>query len=199
MPAKLYQRIVLTFTVGLTITAAGVLLTWYQVGETELNRAASDAREVVSATEHLLDETRTAIDRARPLLTKSCTSEASAQLNRLTIGMEHIRVINFFHQNLLACSSFGGADPVREFISADDNQTLLLATDDYISPGEPVMILRRLYGDRSITASVATRCNVSDMQKSLAGVTGSFTNVYWQVFLPQSNVTIAASPCKNLS
>ncbi|ELE9730691.1 EAL domain-containing protein [Enterobacter kobei] len=157
MPAKLYQRIVITLTFGLTITAAGALLTWYQVAETDLNRASSDARKVVSATERLLDETRSAIDRARPLLTESCTPEVSVGLNQLTIGMEHLRVINFFHQNLLSCSSFGGADPVREFISADDNQTLLLATDDYISPGEPVMILRRRYGDRSITASVATR------------------------------------------
>lgn len=34
MQAKLYQRIVLTLAVGLTITAASALLTWYQVAET---------------------------------------------------------------------------------------------------------------------------------------------------------------------
>lgn len=195
MPAKLYQRIVLTLTVGLTITAAGALLTWYQVAETDLNRAASDAREVVSATERLLDETRSAIDRARPLLTQSCSPEVSAGLNRLTIGMEHIRVINFFHRNLLSCSSFGGADPVREFISADDNQTLLLATDDYISPGEPVMILRRRYGDRSITASVATRWT-ADVLK-IPGSHRSLSLRTADIVLTANNRLVKKPPAKN--
>lgn len=155
MPAKQFQRIAITLAVGLTITSAGALLTWYQVSETDLNRAASGAREVVSATERLLDETRSAIDRASPLLTEPCTPGIRARLHRLTIGTEHIREINFFHQNLLACSSFEGAVPVEEFISAGDGRMLFLATDDSVSPGEPVIILRRYYGDRSITASVA--------------------------------------------
>lgn len=166
MPVKLYQRIMLTLATGLTITAAGALLTWYQLAEADLSKAASDALEVVSTTERLLDETRSAVDRARPLLTEPCSPEVSAELSRLAIGMEHIRMINVFHQNILACSSFGGADPVREFISADDSQTLLLATDDYISPGEPVMILRRRYGESSITASVATRWTADALKRS---------------------------------
>ncbi len=108
MPVKQFQRIVLTITVWLTVTMAGALLTWYQVSETDLSRAASVAREVVSSTERLLDETRSAIDRASPLLSEPCTQEVSAGLRRLSIGMEHIREINLFQQNLLACSSFGG-------------------------------------------------------------------------------------------
>lgn len=157
MPAKQFQRIAITLAVGLTITAAGALLTWYKVSDTDLNRAASVARDVVSSTERLLDETRSAIDRASPLLTEPCTPEVRAGLRRLTIGIEHIREINFFHQNLQVCSSFGGAVPVREFISAGDGRMLFLATDDSGFPGDPVIILRRYYGDWSITASVATR------------------------------------------
>lgn len=164
MPAKHFQRIALTLTVGLTITTAGALLTWCQVSETDLNRAASGAQEIVSSTERLLDETLSAIDRASPLLTEPCTPEVSAGLRRLTIGAEHIRAINVFHQNLLACSSFGGSDPVREFISAGHGRMLLLVTDDSVSPSEPIIILHRYYGDRSITASVATRWT-ADAQK----------------------------------
>lgn len=157
MSAKHFYRILLTLTAGLTVTAAGAVLTWYQVSDTELRRTATAAREVVSVTERLLDEAHSAIDLSRPMLTQPCTPEIQAELGRLAIGIEHIRVINIFRQNLLYCSSYDGADPVREFISAGDSQTLLLATDDYISPGEPVMILRRNYGHRSITASVATQ------------------------------------------
>ncbi|WP_270655253.1 EAL domain-containing protein [Enterobacter bugandensis] len=156
MPAKQVHRIVLTLAIWLTITMAGALLTWYQVADSDLKKSASDAQKVVSSTERLLDKAHNAIDRARPLLTQPCTSKVSDGLSRLAIGIEHVRVINFFKQNILTCSSYGGADPVREFISADDGQTLILVTDDYISPGVPVMILRARYGDMSITASVAT-------------------------------------------
>lgn len=165
MPAKQFQRIAITLAVGLTITAAGVLLTWYQISETDLNRAASAARDVVSSTERLLDETRSAVDRVRPLLTKPCTPEVSAGLHRLTIGTEYIHEINFFHEDLLVCSSFGGAVPVREFISVGDGRMLLLAKDDSVSPGAPVIILRRYYGDRSITASVATRLTADALKQ----------------------------------
>lgn len=195
MPLKLYQRIVLTLAAGLTITAAGALLTWYQVAETDLSRVAFEAREVVSSTEHLLDETRSAINRARPLLTEPCTPEVSVGLSRLAIGMEHIRVINTFHQNLLACSSFVGADPVQEFISADDNQTLLLATDDYISPGEPVMILRQRYGDRSITASVATRWTADALKRHHSNRPLSLRVA--DSMLTEDNRLVKASPAKN--
>ncbi|RMA79680.1 MULTISPECIES: EAL domain-containing protein [unclassified Enterobacter] len=157
MPAKQLQRITITLAVGLMITAAGALLTWYQVSETDLNRAASVARDVVSSTERMLDETRSAVDRVSPLLTKPCTQKVSAGLRRLTTGTEHIREMNFFHHDLLACSSFGGAVPVREFISVGEGRMLFLATDDSVSPVAPVIILRRYYGDWSITASVATR------------------------------------------
>ncbi|TXV34461.1 cyclic diguanylate phosphodiesterase [Klebsiella quasipneumoniae] len=157
MPVKQFQRIVLTITVWLTVTMAGALLTWYQVSETDLSRAASVAREVVSSTERLLDETRSAIDRASPLLSEPCTQEVSAGLRRLSIGMEHIREINLFQQNLLACSSFGGAVHVREFLPAGDGRMLFLAIDESVGSGVPVIILRRYYGDWSITASIATR------------------------------------------
>ena len=195
MLAKLYQRIALTLSVEITITAVGALLTWYQVAETDLNRAASDAREVVSSTERLLNETRSAIDRARPLLTEPCTPEVNAELSRLAIGMEHIRVINFFHQNILACSSFGGADPVREFISAGDKQTLLLTTDDYISPGEPVMILRRHYGDRSITASVATHWTADALKRPRSHRPLSLRTA--NSVLTAGNHLVKASPASN--
>ncbi|OSK88061.1 CSS-motif domain-containing protein [Escherichia coli] len=51
-----------------------------------LNRTASAAQEVVSSTERMLDEARSAVDRASSLLTKPCTPEVSAGLRRLTTG-----------------------------------------------------------------------------------------------------------------
>lgn len=166
MPAKQFQRIAITLAVGLTITAAGALMTWYQLSETDLNRAASAARDVVSSTEHMLDETRSTVDRSGPLLTKPCTPEVSAGLRRLTTGTEHIREMNFFHHDLLACSSFGRAVPVREFIYVSDGRMLFLAPDDSVFPGAPVIILRRYYGDWSITASVATHWTADALKQS---------------------------------
>lgn len=195
MLIKLYQRIVLIIAVGLTTTSAGILLTWYQVAETDLSRAASDAREMVSSTERLLDEARSAIDLARPMLMEPCTPEVSTGLSRLAIGIEHIRVINFFHKNLLTCSSFRGADPVQEYISSEDSQSLILATDEYISPGEPVMIMRVRYGDRSITASVATRWTADGLK--LPGSHRSFSLRTADMLLSEDNYLLKESPTKS--
>ncbi|HCS2819670.1 TPA: CSS-motif domain-containing protein, partial [Shigella flexneri] len=149
--------------IGLSIAAGGAALTWYQVAETDLSRTAAAAHEAVSVTERLLDEAQGAIDLVYPLSVQPCTPQLRTELGRLTISHEHIRVINIFNQNLLSCSSWEGADPVREFISAGDNQTLILATDDYISPGVPVMILRKTDNDNAITASIATKWVADNM------------------------------------
>ncbi|EHX5779986.1 EAL domain-containing protein, partial [Shigella flexneri] len=152
-----------TLAIGLSIAAGGAALTWYQVAETDLSRTAAAAHEAVSVTERLLDEAQGAIDLVYPLSVQPCTPQLRTELGRLTISHEHIRVINIFNQNLLSCSSWEGADPVREFISAGDNQTLILATDDYISPGVPVMILRKTDNDNAITASIATKWVADNM------------------------------------
>ncbi|EDW1731954.1 hypothetical protein S726_004083 [Salmonella enterica subsp. enterica] len=93
-------------------------------------------------TESLLHETQRAAQLAQPYLLRSCTPETEISLNRIAIGIEPIRIINLFRHNKLMCSSYGAAEPEREKINAEDRQRLILSTDDYISPGVPVMILR---------------------------------------------------------
>ena len=141
---------------GLTVTLAGALLTWYQVSQAELNDAALAANQAVRENERLLDEARYAADRAHPLLLQPCTPWTRTELGRLAIGIEHIRVINLFYRNHLACSSWDGTRDVKEDVPASPGHAVTLLTDDYISPGVPVMVLRTGFPEGAVTTSMTT-------------------------------------------
>ncbi|ENH3104373.1 EAL domain-containing protein [Salmonella enterica] len=153
---SLFKKIVFTLIAGLSVTAVGVVLTWLQVTKSELQMSENAAREAVTVTERMLEETKRAAELARPLLLRPCTSETKAELSRLSIVIEPIRIINFFRQNKLSCSSYTAAVPEKEKITARAGQSLILTTDDYISPGVPVMIFKSSYPEGDITVSVAT-------------------------------------------
>lgn len=194
-------KILFTIAIGLAIATIGSILTWYQVSRSELTRTNIDAREAVAAVERLLDETYSAIELASPLLFRACTPETRASLSRLAIGIEHLRMINFFNQNQLACSSYDAADPGQEYITIGHIQTLILAMDDYISPGIPVIILRKNFNNHAITASIAAKW-VADSLHELSGNRDLYLRVNGDMLtnnnsmvkpLPQENALSVAS------
>lgn len=158
------KKIVATLIVGLSVSATGVGLTWYQVSQSELKASAISAAEAVNVTENLLLEIQKAAELATPLLLQPCTSESRAYLSRLAIGVEPVRMINIFKDGRLLCSSYNAAEPDREKINAEESQKLILSTDDYISPGVPVMILRTSHSAGEITVSIATHWSAKTLK-----------------------------------
>ncbi|MFQ3395327.1 EAL domain-containing protein [Enterobacter mori] len=153
---KNFRKITVAFIAGLAVTAVGTALTWAQVTQSELYASARAAVGVVTMTERLLEKTNRALQLASPHEKESCTAELRAELNRLAIGIEPVRMINIFRNNQLVCSSYEAADPKKEKISAPLGQKLILTTDDYISPGTPVMILRSGSPEAYTTVSIST-------------------------------------------
>lgn len=156
LPKKL-TFILLTLLVGLAVTGSGAILTWLHLAQTGVRKAELAAKKVVTVTESLLYEASNATFAARPLLSESCTSEVKRDLNRLVMSIEHIRMINLFHQGRLLCSSYDSVDPASETIQDENQHLLMLRTENYILPDEPVMVLRTKYRDWDITANISTR------------------------------------------
>lgn len=145
-----------TLAIGLAVTLGGAAVTWFQVSQSELSDTALAAEQVVRVNERLLDEARYAAERAHPLLLRPCTPQTRTELGRLAIGIEHIRVINLFYRSHLACSSWDGTRGIKEDAPAGPGHTVTLLTDDYISPGVPVMVLRTGFPEGSVTTSMTT-------------------------------------------
>lgn len=156
MPAFRPLSIAAALAIGLTVTLAGSALTWYQVSQAELNDTALAATQAVRENERLLDEARYAAERAHPLLLQPCTLWTRTELGRLAIGIEHIRVINLFYRSHLACSSWDGTRGIKEDVPAGPGHAVTLLTDDYISPGVPVMVLRTGFPEGAVTTSMTT-------------------------------------------
>lgn len=154
MPVAHPIKLVATLATGLAVILAGATLTWYQVSKTELNDTALAAEQVVRANERLLGEARSAAERAHTLLLQPCNPQTRTELGRLAIGIEHIRVINLFYSNHLSCSSWDGTRAVKEDVPAGPGHTVTLLTDDYISPGVPVMVLRSAFPEGAVTTSM---------------------------------------------
>lgn len=149
-------KLAATLITGLAVMLSGAALTWYQVSRAELNDTALAAQQVVRANEHLLDEAHSAAERAHPLLLQPCTSWTRTELSRMAIGIEHIRVINLFYRSHLVCSSWDGSRAIKEDRPAAHGHAVTLLTDDYISPGVPVMVLRTDFTEGSVTTSMTT-------------------------------------------
>lgn len=156
MPLSRSLRIAATLVTGLAVTLCGAALTWYQVSQAELNDTALAATQAVRANERLLDEAQSAAELVHPLLLQPCNPFTRTELSRLAIGIEHIRVINLFYHNHLTCSSWDGARGVKENVPAGPDHTVTLLTDDYISPGVPVIVLRSAFPEGTVTTSMTT-------------------------------------------
>lgn len=156
MPATLPLKIAAILAIGLFVMFAGAALTWYQVSRTELNETILAATQAVRENERLMNEARDAAERAHPLLLQPCTPWTRTELGRLAIGIEHIRVINLYYRSHLACSSWDGTRAVKEDVPAAPGYAVTLLTDDYISPGVPVMVLRVGFPEGAVTASMTT-------------------------------------------
>lgn len=156
MPEFRPLRIAAILAIGLAVTLAGAALTWYQVSQTELNDTALAATQAVRENDRLLDEASYAAKRAHPLLLLPCTPWTRTELGRLAIGIEHIRVINLFYRNHLSCSSWDGTRGIKEDVPAGTGLVVTLLTDDYISPGVPVMVLRTGFPEGAVTTSMTT-------------------------------------------
>ena len=121
-----------------------------------MDNTAHNAMQAVRVNERLLDEARYAAERAHPLLLQSCSPQTRTELSRLAIGIEHIRVINLFYRSHLTCSSWDGLRAMKEDASPGTVHAITLQTDNYISPGVPVMVLRSSFAEGIITASMST-------------------------------------------
>ncbi len=149
-------KILMALLIGLTVTIAGVVLTWIQVSNTELNDNNLAATQSVIAIDRLFNEARYASEQAQPLLLLPCSPEAQTELGRLAIGSEHIRIINLFYNNHTFCSSWGGTRIMKKHESDVSGYAITLILDKYISPGVPVMLLRSVFKEGKVTASMTT-------------------------------------------
>ncbi|NEG98840.1 EAL domain-containing protein [Pantoea agglomerans] len=149
-------KLAMTLVLGLLVTSAGFVFTWMQMQQAAQQTAVTSAGKAVNAIESLLDETQSAAAKAHPFVFQPCTAENRAELNRLVIGIEHIRMISIFYHGHLACSSFAAARADKEELPLVTSQKIAMLTDDYISPGVPVMILRSDFAEGVVTTSFPT-------------------------------------------
>ncbi|WP_409365269.1 CSS-motif domain-containing protein [Citrobacter portucalensis] len=95
---------------------------------------------LVRPNKFILDEARSAAGRAHSLLSQPCNSQTRTELDRLAIGIEHVRVINLFKNNNLVCSSWNGTLGMRKHILAGPENTVALRIDEPFSQGEAKLI-----------------------------------------------------------
>lgn len=157
-------KLSVTFTFGLAVALAGTALAWYQATTDEINDTAMSAAQVIRINEQLLDEASSAARLARPLLLQPCTLQTRTELSRLAIGIEHIRIINLYKQDNLVCSSWDGALTVKEDIPGRTGHALTLLNDSHVSPGVPVMVVRTVFPEGVVTASMTTHWTAASLR-----------------------------------
>ncbi|WP_442797141.1 EAL domain-containing protein [Pantoea vagans] len=150
-------HVIATFGLCVVIMLAGIGFTWFQVSQSELDDTALAAEQAIQASDRLIDQARRAATHARPYLSHACSPQTQAELARLAIGSEHIRVISLFKHAHMTCSSWSGALAVKEDLPASSARIVTLLNDDYITPGVPVMVLRTSFPEGIVTTSMATQ------------------------------------------
>ncbi|HFQ9141230.1 TPA: EAL domain-containing protein [Enterobacter cancerogenus] len=151
-----FFKLAFSFISGAAIAGSITALSWQQIYHSknvEKNRQAFNA---ISEIDKLLDDASKALTLASSLTPRNCNPAMRRRLSKIVLGIERIRVINIYRDDILVCSSY---DTEKRGASRPDfsNSRLEMLRDSYFTSGTSVMVLRKFSDGYLITSSLSTQ------------------------------------------
>lgn len=151
-----FFKLAFSFISGTAIASSITALSWQQIYHSEMVEKNRQAYNAISEVDKLLDDASRAITLASSLTPQNCNPAIRRSLSNIVLGIERIRVINIYRDDILVCSSH---DTEKRGASRPDfsNSRLEMLQDSYFTPGTSVMVLRDFSDGYLITSSLSTQ------------------------------------------
>lgn len=153
-------KLVCSFISGAVIATSFTALCWQQISYNNLMEMNKSAHTAIHEIDKLLGEASQAINMTSALTPRNCSASMRRRLSKIAIGIEHVRVINIYRDDVLVCSSYDtesrGA-PRPNF----SNVRLEILRNAYFTNGTTVIVLRDMSDGYLITSSMSTQWSAS--------------------------------------
>lgn len=151
-----FFKLAFSFISGAAIASSITALSWQQIYHSEMVEKNRQAYNAISEIDKLLDDASRAITLASSLTPRNCNPAIRRSLSKISLGIERIRVINIYRDDILVCSSY---DTEKRGASRPNfsNSRLEMLQDSYFTSGTSVMVLREFSDGYLITSSLSTQ------------------------------------------